>query len=282
MFHGFKDHWMVKGEESIFTGTIKGFTFLAERLVKKYPEYKIIFVMDGRCSKKDIDENYKANRDKDKSQMRADTEKIVNILSNLSNVRFAKSDEHEADDLIASIAFELKERGSEDIIIYSGDKDFYQLANIFRVSNDYDKGFKFVDSRTVFEKFETTIDNLLAYRILEGDTSDNLKAPVPFVKKEFKRLFAERWVPTESAKIPEVIESFSGDKWEKTAKKYLDVLDIIDNYLDIMDLKKYEKVENRIEYRLFKSNPDMRLIQFYELRQFEILLFDLQRSTVVV
>ena len=281
-FHfGFKDHYIKKDGENIFVGSLKGFSFLVERLYKKYPEHKIIFVMDGKCAKKEINEDYKANRDKDKTKVHENTSHIINILSNLDNVAFAKNDECEADDVIANIAFELKEKGNEEIIIYSGDKDFWQLSQIFRVSNDYDKGFKLVDNNLVFSKFGVGIDNLLAFRILDGDKSDNLKAPVPFVKTEFKKLFAEAWNPTTPEKFLETVNSFGGTKWEATAKKYLDVIDVIDNYLELMDLCKYSKKDNRIEYRLFRGTPNRDLISYYELRQFEVFLYDVVKRASI-
>ena len=252
-----------------------------ERLYKKYPEHKVIFVMDGKCSKKEINEEYKANRDKDKTKVYMDTSHIVNILSNLNHIAFAKNEECEADDLIANIAFELKEKGNEEIIIYSGDKDFWQLSQIFKVSNDYDKGFKFVDNNLVFSKFGVSTENLLSFRILDGDKSDNLKAPVPFVKTEFKKLFAERWNPTTPEKFLEAVNSFEGTKWEATAKKYLDVIDVVDNYLELMDLRKYNDKENRIEYKLFRGTPNRDLISYYELRQFEVFLYDILKGASV-
>ena len=274
-FHyGFKDHFIKKDDESIFVGSIKGFCFLVERLHKKYPEHKVIFVQDGKCAKKEINEDYKANRDKDKTQIHVNTAHIVSVLSNLDNIAFAKNDGCEADDVIASIAYELKAKGNEEIIIYSGDKDFWQLSGDFKVANEYDKGFKFVDNNLIFSKFGVGLDNLLAFRILDGDKSDNLKAPVPFVKTEFKKLFAEVWNPTTPENFFHAINSFNGTKWEATAKKYLDVIDVIDNYLELMDLGKYSDENNKLEYKLFKGTPDRTLINFFELRQFESFLYD--------
>ena len=272
--YGFREHFVKKGEDNVFVGSLKGFCFLVERLYKKYPEHKIVFVLDGKCSKKELDEDYKANREKDKTEIYVDTNHIINILSNLGHVAFAKNDGVEADDLIASIAYDLKDRGNEEIIIYSGDKDFYQLSEDFKVANDYDKGFKFVDNNLVFSKFGVATSNLLSFRVLDGDKSDNLKAPVAFVKTEFKRLFAEAWYPTTAEKFLETVDSFKGTKWEATSKKYLDVIDVVDSYREIMDLGKYSDKENRLDYRLFKTTPDKDLIQYYELRQFEVFLYD--------
>lgn len=277
-FYGFSNHYIKKDDQDIFVGSLKGFSFLVERLYKKYPEHKVIFVLDGNCTKKELDENYKANRDVDKTKIYVDTSHIVNILSNLDHVAFAKNENCEADDLIANIAFELKDKGNEEIIIYSSDKDFFQLSNIFKVSNEYDKGFKFVDSNLVFGKFGVNADNLLAFRILDGDRSDNLSAPVARVRSEFKRLFAESWNPVTPEKFLDTVDSFIGTKWEATAKKYLDVLDVVDSNREIMDLGKYSNPDNRFNYKLFRGTPDRKLINYYGLNQFEGFLYDYLRD----
>lgn len=276
-YFGFKDHFIKKDgiSEPIFKGGILGFSLLAERLVKKYPKAKIVFCMDGECTKKQLNADYKAQRDKSKKeQIYYDTSNIVDLLSNVSNIYFAKSETHEADDLISNLAFKFKENFDE-IIIYSGDKDFFQLCNDFKVSNEYEKGFKFITPNKVFEKFGVTVDALLGFRVLDGDTSDNLKAPVPFIKTEFKKEIAEKWIDLEIDTFTDIMYSYKGTKWEKSAFKYLEAIDKVETNLQIMNLKKYKNEDVRFKYNMFKcTNPNKELINYFELRQFECFLYD--------
>ena len=278
-FHwGFRDKFVKKDEESIFVGSLLGFSLFVERVSKKYPDAKIVFVMDGKCTKKELNEEYKAQRDK-KENVHVSTEHIVNILSNVPKVYFAKSEQHEADDVIANMAYKFKDE-FKDIIVYSGDKDFFQLANDFTVSNEYEKGFKKVTPNLVFEKFGVGIDSLLAFRVLDGDASDNLKAPVARVKTEFKKEIAEIWKDDLTIdNFIEIMYSYKGTKQEVVANKYLEAIDKVENNLLIMDLKKYINPELRFNYNMFRcSNPDRDLINYYGLRQFEIFLYDLTKE----
>ena len=175
-YFGFKNISIERNGEKINTGTILGFSLLIERLFKKYDNFKIIFCIDGLRTKNKIDSEYKSNRES-KKQVHELTDDIIDILSNIKEVYFAKGEYTEADDLIASLAYDNKDKFDE-IIIYSGDKDFWQLLGDFKIANEYDKGFKFVDNNLVFQKFGVSQESLLPFRVLEGDTSDNLKPPV--------------------------------------------------------------------------------------------------------
>ena len=61
----------------------------------------------------------------------------------------------------------------------------------------------------------------------------------------------------------------------------MDVIDVVDNYLELMDLRKYNDKENRIEYKLFRGTPNRDLISYYELRQFEVFLYDILKGASV-
>lgn len=78
----------------------------------------------------------------------------------------------EADDVISYISTELRNE-SDEIIILSTDKDFLQLVN--------EKTFvwspvkkKLYDTKLVKDEYGLESKNLLLYRILDGDSSDNI------------------------------------------------------------------------------------------------------------
>jgi 5'-3' exonuclease len=243
-------------------------------VLKRYPDAKLLFCIDGECTKKEINEDYKAQREK-KDEIRVDVNDIVGVLSNLPNVYFSRSDKHEADDLIANVAYSYKDK-VDNIIIYSGDKDFWQLANDFQVSNEYDKGFNTVDDNLVFSKFEVSIKELLAFRILDGDKSDNLKPPVPRVRKEFKKEIADKWYSDLTVNnFIEIMYGYKDTKNWVNAEKYLEAVNKVEENLYMMDLTKYKEEEDRFKFNFFKcNNPDKFLLQKYELRAFEVFVYD--------
>lgn len=274
-FFGFKDHYIKKNDENIFIGSLLGYTLFAERIVKKYPDAKVMFCLDGECTKKSFNEDYKAHRDEErKKQVYKDTNTLINLLSNVKNFYFAKNEKQEADDTIAVLAYKYKDN-FDDIIIYSGDKDFFQLSETFKVSNEYDKGFKFINNNTVFQKFGVATDNLLAFRVLDGDVSDNLKAPVPRIRTVFKKEIAEKWTTLDIDDFINLMYEYKGTKWEKSANQYLEAIDLVENNLAIMNLKKYSEEDNRFKVDIFKCNEcDLSLVNYYGLRQYEKFLYD--------
>lgn len=275
---GFKDKFTEDNNgNKLFIGTILGFTLLIERIRGKYPDAKIIFCMEGKNTKINLNDNYKAQREK-KEHVYDNDMPIVSLLSLVPKVYFAKSEDHEGDDLIARLAFKFK-NDFDEIIIHSGDKDFYQLSDTFKIANEFDKGFKFVNNNTVFEKFGVPAKDILGFRVLDGDASDNLKSPVPRTQKEFRRLLAEMWHPLTEESLLATLKLLEGTQWDTTVKKHLNAVDGIMTNLEIMNLQKYDNESNAFNYRLFKDNsPRRELVNYYGLRQFESFLYDLKRG----
>lgn len=284
-FYGYSqrpDAYVLKDGEKVFIGSLLGFTSLVEKITNKYPEAKIIFCMDGKAEKKELNEDYKAGRDNSKKeQIYSDDSIIVNILSHIKNVCFAKNKIKEADDLIANIAFKFKDKFDE-IVIYSGDKDFIQLSTDFKISNEFDKGFKFVTDNIIFEKFGVSAKSLLPFRVLEGDKSDNIPSPVPYTKSEFRKVLAEMWNPLTEEHLVNCLELLKGTQYDKSAEKHLLATDKIMNNLALMDLRKYANQELRFEYELFKCNkPDLSLVNYFGLRKYESFLYDYLKGNKV-
>jgi len=274
-YYGFKDKYVVKDGSKIFIGNILGLTLLVENILKKYPNYKILFCMDGYCKKKKVCSEYKAQREHN-DEVHLNNGYIVNILSNVPNVSFCKSEDHEADELIAHLAYKLK-TSFDDLIIYSGDKDFWQLSGNFKVSNEFKKGFKIITPNDVFSKFGTSVDNLLKLRILEGDKSDNLKPPVPNIRKTFKLDLCEHWHDLSKAGFEEALDNLANNSYDSKNMDKLDAyrenIDKVLINLEMMDLTRYENYY--MEYRVFRAKDVKKsLINYFELGQFERFLYD--------
>jgi len=82
----------------------------------------------------------------------------------------------ECDDLIAMLAkriFELDKHA--DVIIHSGDKDFYQLLPDVRIMTRLQEGkLQWVNAEDVLERFGVSVVDWVKYRALTGDSSDNI------------------------------------------------------------------------------------------------------------
>lgn len=174
--------------------------------------YKVFVVLDPLLKNTinySLNHEYKGNRDKEsKKKVYENLPKLVsNLKSNLKDTfYFVKSSTYEADQLIAYLAEKYKDNNR--VIIYSGDKDLIQLtyySNVY-ISNKYEKGFKILTNKDIFEKFKnnkgedfTRISenkkDILKYRVLKGDTSDNL-SPVfnRITDKQIKEIINKYWI----------------------------------------------------------------------------------------
>lgn len=152
---------------------------------------KVFIVVDGaHPHTKEIYEGYKAGR-ADKSQVYAGLEDFCKLASKLPNTVVLQNDQAEADELIAYICYKHHEHAR--ITIYSGDKDLLQLLVYpsVRISSKYEHGkFLIPECKEVLGKFSNstktksikTLKHILPYRVLRGDTSDCIPAPIKRLK----------------------------------------------------------------------------------------------------
>ena len=114
-------------------------------------------------------------------------------------------------------------------IIFSGDKDLIQLTayeNVF-ISDKFEKGSFIVKTdEELFQKFKnnkgedftrisTNKKDILKYRVLKGDTSDNLSPVFPRIKdKEIVNIVKDYWIDEEELteeRINDIIDDIKGD-----------------------------------------------------------------------
>lgn len=136
-----------------------------------------------------LNKNYKQNRNKEiKKEVYENIKEIIcKLKENLSlSFHFVKAKGYEADHVIAFLT--KMAYGCSPVIIFSGDKDLIQLTgyqSVF-ISDKFEQG-KFIikSNKELFDKFKNSkgenftrisydIKDLLKYRVLKGDPSDNL------------------------------------------------------------------------------------------------------------
>jgi 5'-3' exonuclease len=131
---------------------------------------------------------YKANRSKPekesehkypddpKSRATIQIPRLRMILER-SGFRSYQIDSLEGDDLIAILTRYLLKHTDAEVIIHSGDKDFYQLLKYSRVKilkNIKDGKLQFMDRKKVKKKFGVSVRNWIKYRAWTGDPTDNI------------------------------------------------------------------------------------------------------------
>ena len=139
----------------------------SKRRRKIYPEYK-----STRRVKKRLNRNVDwgtAPQDEEES-MKQQMGRLIEYLEQLP-LTLISIDGIEADDTIAYISQQLLPKS--DIFIMSTDKDFLQLVDE-RVKVWSPTKKKLYTTNEVFEEYGVHSHNMLTYRILDGDKSDNI------------------------------------------------------------------------------------------------------------
>ncbi|HDJ29074.1 MAG TPA: DNA polymerase I [Proteobacteria bacterium] len=169
-YHALPELITAKGQP---TNAIYGFTTMMLKLIEdEQPEY-IAVAMDARRPtwRDEIYPEYKANRPPMPDDLVQQLPYFTQILEALG-VPFLHQEGYEADDLIATLVREARERGFAAVII-SGDKDLMSLVGDSVVMNDTLKG-KIYTVPEVEKKFGLSGEQLLDLLALAGDKSDNV------------------------------------------------------------------------------------------------------------
>lgn len=172
----------IDGQE-VRTGHIYFVVKVARSLLNAYPQSVLIFCIDSFPKKKhEIFSEYKAGRGERVIDVHREGLKISKLISFVPGCYAAIAKDEEADSVMAS----LSQKCDLPAVIYSGDDDMLQMlaysnVTVFRELN----GGRIVPltSKHVQKKYGVNPVDLLLYRALRGDKSDNLLGYFRFPKR---------------------------------------------------------------------------------------------------
>ncbi len=170
-FYAFKNRPLInsKGEN---TSAIFGFLRTIISIIEKFnPKYfAITFDEKEPTFRHKKYPDYKATRDKMPEELVDQLDPIQKLVKS-ANIPHLSLSGFEADDIIGTLSQIFSEE--YDVVIVSGDKDFYQLVSdkvtLFDLSKD-----KHIGKEEVKEKFGTTPDKVIDILALTGDSADNI------------------------------------------------------------------------------------------------------------
>ena len=174
------------------TGAIYGFTATLLKLLReKTPEYlAVVFDHKGPGRRHQLYPGYKANRppmDKDLAAQQSYIREITNALGLFS----LEETGFEADDIIAQGARFYADLGYQ-VIIVSGDKDFYQLLSDQISMYDPDpKKDAAPDAASFQTRFGLSPKSFLEMQALMGDSSDNIPGVPKVGEKTAQKLILQ-------------------------------------------------------------------------------------------
>lgn len=156
------------------TGVLMGFANLILQLHKDYKKQPLVFALESQEAnlRKTIDSNYKATRPDIAPAL---AEQIPIAISWIEQMQLTSVNVagFEADDVIASLANQAKQKGYQATII-THDKDFNQLiSDNVRIYSPITKAY--ITSQSCMDKYGVTPEQFVDYQSIVGDSSDNIK-----------------------------------------------------------------------------------------------------------
>jgi DNA polymerase I len=160
------------------TNAVYGFTSMLINLVRDHQPDQIVVAFDRPepTFRHEAVETYKATRTEAPDILRQQLGLVRQVVEAL-RLPIVEKPGFEADDVIATLATEARDRGDE-VVIVTGDRDSYQLVEDPLVKVLYNKrgvsDYAFYDEAGIRERTGVTPELYVQYAALRGDPSDNL------------------------------------------------------------------------------------------------------------
>ncbi len=162
----------------IVTNAVHGFASMVVNLVRDHRPVglAVAFDLPGGTFRDDIVEEYKGGRSETPPDLPPQFDMIRNVLDSLA-IPVLTSEGFEADDVLATLATEARDRG-HPVIIVTGDRDSYQLVQDPYVRVLYNRrgvsDYALYDEAGITERTGVPPEKYPLLAALRGDPSDNL------------------------------------------------------------------------------------------------------------
>lgn len=211
----YRNHYVYQRRRTtsgIYTGALYGTIRSLGSYLRKYKPRQMFICFDkgGKTFRHEIYPEYKAERKKIDIKLKKQF-RLFRKFCEIINVPFVEMGFVEADDLIASLSGKAKDYNISPYII-SGDKDLFQLINentkVIHLSN---KGHILYDGEKIRKKYGINPEQLLDYKALVGDSSDNIPG-VPSIGDKAAREMLKEYSSLDN--IYKNIENLAGNRKE--------------------------------------------------------------------
>ena len=205
------------------TNAIFGFASMLVKILTEYGPKATIVVWDAGMSGREVQyEPYKAERKPRPDLLREQWPHLEPLVESFgySNVRV---EGFEADDVIASLAEQAKEKGI-DVMVVTGDRDAYQLADDGRVRiMTTSRGItdtRVYDRDGVIERYGVAPELIPDFIGLKGDTSDNIPG-VPGIGDKTAAQLLQQYGTLEG--VLAHVDEISGAKRQQNLREHADL-----------------------------------------------------------
>jgi DNA polymerase-1 len=247
------------------TGAVFGFVSSLMRILNEHkPDYIVVtFDTPAPTFRHALHKDYKSTRVKMPSELVEQLPWIDQAIDGF-NIKVIRMEGFEADDIIGTLAAKAEKKGIETLI-FSGDKDFFQL-----VDNDikilHPKDFSILDSKGVKEKFGVPPEKVIDTLALMGETSDNIPG-IPGVGPKTAIALIE-----EFGSLEKVLQSGPNEKKGRLAGLLSEHKDQALLSQDLVTIRKNVPVDLDLKaFAVPKPNPEA-LIPFFRRMEFKSLV----------
>ncbi|MCC7117755.1 MAG: DNA polymerase I [Anaerolineales bacterium] len=141
-------------------------------LEQERPEYLAVAFDVGKTFRDKIFPEYKATREKMPDDLRPQIERIREMVDAF-NIPRLEMEGYEADDVLGSVAKAAGEKGL-GVKIITGDRDLLQLVNARTAVHLAGDDHTYITDQDVLKKLGVRPDQVVDYKAIVGDTSDNI------------------------------------------------------------------------------------------------------------
>ncbi|AUM62930.1 DNA polymerase I [Spiroplasma monobiae] len=182
-------------KSGIPTNAVYSFINMLMNIIEKNDYFcvKVAFDKGKKTFRHDKLKDYKAGRAKTPSELVMQFPIVREFLTNV-NIEWFEVDNYEADDIIGTISKILEEDQEAETHILTSDQDMYQLISdkTFVLSPQIGTSDLMVyNKERLFEKWGVTPEQVIDYKGLRGDSSDNIKGVAGIGEKSAKELLQE-------------------------------------------------------------------------------------------
>ena len=164
----------LKSREGFPTGLLTGFINFISNIGKDFQTDYIVFALDakGNTFRNELYDGYKAHRPDVPEDLLKQLPIAISWIEQMG-FKTAIRTGFEADDIVASIAFDAKNKGLE-VRIVSHDKDLYQLIDDDTIYLFDPTKKVIINEEKCFEKYGVHPSQFTDYQSLLGDSADNI------------------------------------------------------------------------------------------------------------
>ncbi len=255
----------LKSKNGFPTGLLTGFMNFIANIGKDFQTDYLVFALDskGDTFRNELFDQYKANRQEVPEELLKQLPIAIEWIEKMG-FKTASKVGFEADDIIASIAIDARQKDLE-VRIVSHDKDLYQLIDDDSIYLFDPIKKSIINEKSCIEKYGVTPKQFIDYQALIGDSADNIPGVKGIGAKTAEALIKEFGTLDN---IYNNLENIEKIRWKNLLKDGKEMAFISKQLVTLrVDCHAIEEIEH---FELPKENPVLKIAE-------TLLEFDLNR-----